>query len=100
MLKVLKPLYSILETRNYWFKIYHAYYVKNFNMTQLTYDLYLLYSNKLFSIVGLQINNILFLTDKTFVDIEENKLYKVKFIAKEWERLTIIIPLKFNRAII
>ena len=52
-------------------------------MTQLTYDLYLLYSNKLFSIISLQTDNILFLADKTFADIEENKLYKVKFMAKE-----------------
>ena len=43
---------------------------------------------------------MLFLINKTFIDIEENKLYKAKFIAKEWERLTTIIPLKFNRAII
>ena len=43
---------------------------------------------------------MLFLIDKTFTDIEENELYKVKFIAKEWERLTTITPLKFNRAII
>ncbi len=52
-------------------------------MTQLTYNLCLLYSNKPFSIIGLQIDNILFLIDKTFVDIEENKLYKAKFMAKE-----------------
>ena len=69
-------------------------------MTQLTYNLCLLYSNKLFSIVGLQINNILFLIDKTFVDIKENKFYKVKFMAKKQEKLTTITPLKFNRAII
>ena len=43
---------------------------------------------------------MLFLIDKTFIDIEENKLYKVKFIAKERERLTTTTPLKFNRAII
>src|SRR6266567_3650754 len=100
ILKVLKPLYSVLEARNYWFKIYYAYYIKNFNMTQLTYDLCLLYSNKLFSIIGLQTDNILFLINKTFINIEENKLYKAKFIAKEQEKLTTITPLKFNRAII
>jgi hypothetical protein len=42
----------------------------------------------------------LFLADKTFVDTEENKLYKAKFIAKEQERLTVATPLKFNEAII
>src|SRR6266699_3675955 len=83
ILKVLKPLYSVLEARNYWFKTYYAHYVKNLNITQLTYNLYLLYSNKPFSIIGLQTDNMLFLTDKTFIDIEENKLYKIKFMAKE-----------------
>ena len=33
--------------------------------------------------MGLQTNNTLFLIDKTFVKAEQNKLYKVKFIAKE-----------------
>src|SRR6266567_3951717 len=83
ILKVLKPLYSVLEARNYWFKTYYAYYIKNLNMTQLTYNPCLLYSNKLFSIVGLQIDKILFLVNKTFIDIEENELYKAKFMAKE-----------------
>ena len=66
----------------------------------MTYNLCLLYSNKPFSIIGLQTDNILFLTDKTFVDIEENKLYKAKFITKKQERLTTTTPLKFNGAII
>jgi hypothetical protein len=43
---------------------------------------------------------MLFFTDKTFVDTEENKLYKAKFMVKKQERLTAITPLKFNRAII
>jgi hypothetical protein len=66
----------------------------------LTYNLCLLYSNKPFGIVGLQTDNTLFFADKTFADAEENKLYKAKFIAKEQERLTVTVPLKFNRAII
>jgi hypothetical protein len=69
-------------------------------MAQSTYDPCLLYSNKPFSIVGLQTDNTLFLADKTFADAKENKLYKTKFIAKERERLTIAAPLKFNGAII
>jgi hypothetical protein len=100
ILKVLKPLYDVLKAGNHWFKTYYAYYIKNLNITQLTYDLCLLYSNKLFDIISLQTNNMLFLTDKTFINIEENKLYKAKFIAKEQERLITITPLKFNKAII
>ena len=33
--------------------------------------------------MGLQTNNTLFLADKTFTKIKQNKLYKAKFIAKE-----------------
>jgi hypothetical protein len=100
ILKVLKPLYKVLEARNHWFKTYYAYYVKNLNITQSTYNLCLLYSNKLFGIVGLQTDNTLFFVDKTFADTKENKLYKTKFMAKKQEKLTVITPLKFNRAII
>ena len=35
--------------------------------------------------MGLQTNNTLFLADKTFIKAEQNKLYKVKFIAKKRE---------------
>jgi hypothetical protein len=33
ILKVLKPLYKVLEARNHWFKTYYAYHVKNLNIT-------------------------------------------------------------------
>ena len=33
--------------------------------------------------MGLQTNNTLFLADETFIKVKQNKLYKVKFIAKE-----------------
>jgi hypothetical protein len=59
-----------------------------------------LYNNKLFGIVNLQTNNMLFFINKTFANIKKNKLYKAKFIAKEQKRLTVAAPLKFNRAII
>ena len=93
-------MYKVPEAGNHWFKTYYAYHVNNLNMAQLTYDPCLLYSNKLFSIVGLQTDNTLFLADKTFADTKKNELYKTKFIAKEQKRLTVAAPLKFNRAII
>jgi hypothetical protein len=82
ILKVLKPLYGVPEAENHWFKTYYAHHVKNLNMTQSTYDLCLLYSNKPFGIVGLQTDDTLFLADKTFADTEENEFYKAKFMAK------------------
>jgi hypothetical protein len=93
-------LYRVPKAGNHWFKTYYAHYVKNLNITQLTYNLCLLYNNKLFGIVGLQTDNTLFLVNKTFTNTEKNKLYKAKFMAKEQERLTVTVPLKFNRAII
>jgi hypothetical protein len=60
----------------------------------------LYYNNNSFGVVGLQTNNILFLTDNTFADVEQVKLEKAKFIAKERELLTVNIPLKFNGGII
>jgi hypothetical protein len=48
----------------------------------------------------LQTDDTLFLADKIFADVEENELYKAKFMAKERERLTVAAPLKFNGAII
>ena len=33
--------------------------------------------------MGLQTDNTLFLADKTFTKVEQNKLYKAKFMAKE-----------------
>jgi hypothetical protein len=100
ILKVLKPLYKVLEAGNHWFKTYYTHHTKNLNITQLTYDLCLLYSNKLFGIISLQTDDTLFFADKTFVNTEKNKLYKAKFIAKKRERLTVITLLKFNRATI
>ncbi len=64
------------------------------------YNPYLLQSNKPFSIVGLQTNNTLFLADKTFAKVEQNKLHKAKFIAKKYEQLILGNPLKFNSSII
>jgi len=54
-------------------------------MDQSMYNPCLLYSNKPFGIVGLQINNTLFLVDNTFTEAKQSKLYKAKFMAKERE---------------
>ena len=50
--------------------------------------------------MGLQINNTLFLADKTFAEAKQNKLYKAKFIAKERKQLIVNTPLKFNSGLI
>ena len=66
-------------------------------MNQSTYDPCLLYTNSNgFGIVGLQTNDILFLTDKTFVEAKEARLQEIKFLAKEREKLILNTPIKFN----
>ena len=53
VLKVLRPLYGVLESGNHWFKTYYSHYVRELKMEQSTYDPCLLYSNQPFGIVGL-----------------------------------------------
>ena len=54
-------------------------------MDQSIYNACLFQSNEFFGIVGLQTNNTLFLVDKAFIKAEQNKLYILKFIAKEYK---------------
>ena len=100
VLKVLKPLYGVLEAGNHWFKTYHSHYVQQLHMDQSTYNPCLLQSNEPFSIVGLQTNDTLSLVDEIFAEVEQNKLHKAKFMAKEREQLTVDTPLKFNGGLI
>jgi hypothetical protein len=104
VLKVLKPLYSVPEARNHWFKTYYSHYVQQLYINQLIYNLYLLYNNvsrdSYFNIVGLQTNNTLFFANNKFTATEQNKLYKAQFIAKEHKQLSIDKLIKFNNSII
>ena len=54
-------------------------------MTQFMYNIYLLYSIKLFSIIGLQTDNTLFITDNEFTEQEATQLQKAGFLAKEYK---------------
>src|SRR5450432_3077140 len=100
VLKVLKPLYGVLEAGNHWFKTYYAHHIQQLSIEQSTYDLCLLYSTEPSRVVGLQTDDTLFLVDKQFADTEKKELYKAKFIAKEREELTINTPIKFNGGLI
>jgi len=44
ILRVVKPLYGVLEARNHWFKTYYQHYVLKLKMEQLTYNPCLLYT--------------------------------------------------------
>ena len=55
-------------------------------MEQSLYNPCLLYNNSTqFGIVNLQTNNTLFLANNKFATLKENKLYKAKFIAKQYK---------------
>ena len=43
---MIKPLYSIPEADNYWFLIYHFYYIEKFKIKESIYNPYLLYTYK------------------------------------------------------
>ena len=90
ILKIIKPLYGVPEAGNYWFSTYHSNHCEKLSMTQSTYNPYLLYtknSSSGFRIVGLQTNDTLFLSDKTFVIKKEEQLHKANLLAKEREKL-------------
>jgi hypothetical protein len=70
-------------------------------MEQFLYDLCLLYNNSIwFSIVDLQTDDTLFLTNREFAVLKEDRLYKAQFITKEHEWLELGNLLKFNDGII
>lgn len=69
-------------------------------MDQSTYDPCLLFSIEPFGIVGLQTDDTLFLGDSEFAELEQNKLIKAKFLAKEREVLDVDSPIKFNGGLI
>jgi hypothetical protein len=69
-------------------------------MKQSTYDPCFLYSNRPFNVIGLQIDDTLFIKDDDFVKKEQAGLEKAKFMVKERERLTFTYNFKFNEGII
>ena len=71
VLKVVKPLYSVLKAGNHWFKTYYSHHVNELGIEQSTYDPCLLYNNHPFSIVGLQTDDTLFVGDDAFTEKEQ-----------------------------
>ena len=67
------------------------------NIRELIYNPCLLFTRtNRFSVIGLQINNTFFLSNKTFVFSKEKELKKTNLIAKSKEKLGPNSPLKFN----
>ena len=83
ILKVIKPLYGVPEAGNHWFATYHNHYINIFAMSESTYNLCLLYKCEPFSIVEVQTNDTLMLTNNIFAVMEEKAIKTAKFITKE-----------------
>ena len=71
-------------------------------MITFIYNLYFLIITKkeVFSLVEMQTDNILILTLKEFLVLEDNKFSKAKFFIKFKEVLALETPLIFNRCVL
>jgi hypothetical protein len=71
-------------------------------MTILTYDPCLLITiiEDRFSIIKMQINDIIILANEYFLTLEENELLNAKFIVKSKEKLTPDSSLIFNKYVL
>ena len=61
---------------------------------------FLITKKKFFSIINIQIDNILILITKKFSKLEKNKFKKTKFLAKSKKKLTIKTFLIFNNCVL
>ena len=96
VVKVIRPLYGVPEAGNHWYKTYQSHHIEELSMQQSTYDPCLLFNTKPFGVVGLQTDDTLFVGDGAFAEMEQEKLEKAGFMAKEREQLTSAHDLKFN----
>lgn len=82
---------------NHWFATYHIYYKEKLRIIESIYDPWLLYKFGPFGIVEMQTDDILILANNNFASKKEVAIKVAKIIKKDWEHLTSIQPLKFNR---
>lgn len=81
--------------------IYYIYYIKKLFMAESIYNFCLLFinsSNMRFKVISLQTDNIFILAYNIFLIIKKKQLNEVKLLAKNKEKLTYNILIKFNRS--
>ena len=89
---ILKPLYRIPKARTYQQAIYYKYYKEK---------LFIITTKKeIFSLVGIQTDDILILILKEFSALEDDEFNKIKFFIKFKEALAPETLLIFNRCIL
>jgi hypothetical protein len=117
ILRVVKSLYEVLETKTHWFNTYQTHHKKKLSMIESTFDSCLLHINQInqiefiefinqlnfishFEIVDLQTDDTLILADDEFVALKEKKLARAHLTSKKREKLNLIISIKFNDELI
>ena len=100
ILRVIFPLYEIIELNIYWFQIYYKHHIKKLEITSFIFDVCLLFNNNIITIVDLQINDSLIVDIIEFINTKLRELYVVDLIIKLYEKLTSKQSLKFNNFII
>jgi hypothetical protein len=85
ILRVVKPLYGVLEVGNHWFRTYYTHYTAELGMDQSTFDPCLVYRKEPFGVVGIQTDDTLFTGDIEFAALEAEKIKKAQFLAKDCE---------------
>jgi hypothetical protein len=103
ILKIIKSLYDVCETRTHWFNTYSKHDKKKLSMIESTFDSCLLHIFELinlFEIVNFQTDDTLILADDEFVALEEKKLARAYLTFKKREKLNLIISIKFNDELI
>ncbi len=87
ILRVIKSLYDVSETKAHWFNTYHDHHKKNLNMTKSTYDSCLLFINQnesssnlinqnILEPIEMQTDDILMLRNDQFAEKNETNVQK------------------------
>ena len=96
IIKIMKPLYGVLEVGNHWFAIYHKHHFNVLAMKKSTYDSCLLYNHESFGIVEMQTNDTLLLAIDDFANKKEKAVKSTKILIKNRSCFTSINSIKFN----
>ena len=94
--KIMKSLYEVFETNNYWFFIYHKHHIKKFVIIKSTYDSYLFHNIQLFNLIDFQIDDTLIFVSNNVVIKKNETIKTVNIMIKKREYFNIINSINFN----
>jgi hypothetical protein len=98
---VRKPLYGIPEAGTHWWATYYRHHKEKLSIVTSTYDPCLLITtNQTFGIIGMQIDDTLFLGSEEFITLKDNELQNANFSTKPRNELSPTSNLIFNRCVL